>query len=275
MRESKEFKTLAAKSSPRRSAWSFVKFESGGPCKKGQTAAKTGCTPASGEGTKKEESGEAGDTQSKLDKLEKETMDSMRDMPTDHPAFDKTAAKMQKIAEAKIVDKARSGETEEAKAMAEEAGLEYEEVLKDAEKAAKEGVDILEDLLGFPKEDRAEIKSDKKKEGAAGGEEKGTGKETWGVKEISERMDYLKSQMGGSDWGVKDDPKVSGDKIREMNQEYADLAKDKKRIMEREEIDKTVQKNRDKMTPAEKRQEESEENRMRRAYKKAIREGKL
>jgi hypothetical protein len=160
MRESKEFRTLAAKSSPRRSSWSFVKFED---CQKGQTAAKTGCTPASGEGTKKE-SGEAGDTQSKLDKLEKETMDSMRDMPTDHPDFDKTATKMQKIAEAKIVDKARSGETEEAQAMAEEAGLEYEEVLKDAEKAAKEGVDILEDLLGFPKEDRAEIKSDKKKE---------------------------------------------------------------------------------------------------------------
>ena len=159
MRESKEFRTLAAKSSPRRSSWSFVKFED---CKKGQTAAKTGCTPASGEGTK-EESGEAGDTQSKLDKLEKETMDSMRDMPTDHPDFDKTAAKMQKIAEAKIVDKARSGETEEAKAMAEEAGLDYEEVLQDAEKAAKEGVDIMEDLLGFPKEDRAEIKSDKKK----------------------------------------------------------------------------------------------------------------
>ena len=30
------------------------KFEKGGPCKKGETAAKSGCTPASGEGEKKE-----------------------------------------------------------------------------------------------------------------------------------------------------------------------------------------------------------------------------
>ncbi len=196
MRESKEFKTLAAKSSPRRSAWSFVKFESGGPCKKGETAAKTGCTPASGEGTKKE-SGETGDTQSKLDKLEKETRDSMRDMPTDHPDFDKTATKMQKIAEAKIVDKIKSGETQEAKAMAEEAGLEYREVLEDAEKAAKEGVDIMEDLLGFPKEDRAEIKSDKKKEEAAGEEEES-------AKDLLHKIEGVKEMFADKGWDVEE-----------------------------------------------------------------------
>tara|TARA_R100000808_G_scaffold2439_1_gene9698 strand:- start:4358 stop:5056 length:699 start_codon:yes stop_codon:yes gene_type:complete len=54
MRESKNFQTRPEKTDPRRSAWSFVNFED---CKKGQTAAKTGCTPASGEGGKKEGEG--------------------------------------------------------------------------------------------------------------------------------------------------------------------------------------------------------------------------
>ena len=35
------------------------KFEKGGPCEKGETAAKSGCTPASGEGEKKEGGGDA------------------------------------------------------------------------------------------------------------------------------------------------------------------------------------------------------------------------
>lgn len=51
MRESKNFQTRTEKTDPRRSAWSFVNFDD---CKKGETSAKTGCTPASGEGTKKE-----------------------------------------------------------------------------------------------------------------------------------------------------------------------------------------------------------------------------
>ena len=59
------------------------KFDKGGPCEKGETAAKSGCTPASGEGGKKE-GGEKEpekkpddkqafeDAKDKLGKLEKE-----------------------------------------------------------------------------------------------------------------------------------------------------------------------------------------------------------
>ena len=43
MRESNNFQTRTEKTDPRRSAWSFVSFDD---CKKGETSAKTGCTPA-------------------------------------------------------------------------------------------------------------------------------------------------------------------------------------------------------------------------------------
>lgn len=39
---------------PLRALPPMITFAEGGPCEKGETAAKTGCTPASGEGTKKE-----------------------------------------------------------------------------------------------------------------------------------------------------------------------------------------------------------------------------
>jgi hypothetical protein len=54
MRESKNFQTRIEKTEPRRSSWSFISFDD---CKKGETSAKTGCTPASGEGGKKEGKG--------------------------------------------------------------------------------------------------------------------------------------------------------------------------------------------------------------------------
>ena len=162
MRESKNFQTRTEKTDPRRSAWSFVSFDD---CKKGETASKTGCTPASGEGTKKEGEGE-------------------------------------------------------------------------------------------------------KKEG----EKKGTGKETGGIKEISERMDYLKSQMEN----IMDAKWEPGrrEKVQKYNKEWAELKKKKDGLELREAREKKIQEGRDKMTPAEKRQEKSEENRMRRAYKKASREEK-
>ena len=57
MRESKNFQTRTEKTEPRRSAWSFVNFDD---CKKGETSAKTGCTPKSGAGGKKEGEGKEG-----------------------------------------------------------------------------------------------------------------------------------------------------------------------------------------------------------------------
>tara|TARA_R100001594_G_scaffold128734_2_gene167124 strand:- start:1376 stop:2365 length:990 start_codon:yes stop_codon:yes gene_type:complete len=66
MRESKEFRTAVEKKEPRRSAWSFVSFDD---CKKGETSAKTGCTPQSGEGGKKEGEGPHEYSDDYLDKI--------------------------------------------------------------------------------------------------------------------------------------------------------------------------------------------------------------
>ena len=64
MRESNNFQTRTEKTEPRRSAWSFVNFDD---CKKGETSAKTGCTPKSGAGGKKEGEGKEGTEGKSLD----------------------------------------------------------------------------------------------------------------------------------------------------------------------------------------------------------------